>query len=194
MREEPVLCWVRLQRDDRGNLEVTSATLQKRILDGLAIVLARAEVLNCQLESDISLAQRRNARPSRQPQIACGIESPEWVFPAESDVTFDDEDGEPVTRIAITAEIRTDASGFVAIPCYSARISGDRVVSAGSAQTQDEIVVLLDAIVTILPGAGPKGFSIRALLIAQRISGAFSVTINQALISHWKVEWIGVEG
>lgn len=193
LREAPVLCWVRLQRDEHGNLLVQSPTLKARIVEGLAIILARIEVLNCRLEADVSTAERRNARPSLQPQVAAGSEAPDWRLPGGVQPVLLDIAAEPsVTSIALEAEIDTSFAGFVNTPHYTARISGDRIISitAGGVTT----TVLIDAIVTILPGAGPKGFTLRALLVGQRLHGEGEVRLSANLISHWSVDWMAVEG
>jgi hypothetical protein len=96
-----------------------------------------------------------------------------------------------VATLALVAEINTGSAGFVNTPYYTARIVGDRVISTVSDGA--ESVVLLDTIVTILPGAGPKNFTLRALLIGQPLSGQAEVTVNEDLIGHWKVEWMAVE-
>ena len=193
LREAPVLCWVRLQRDDHGNLLVQSQTLKARILEGLAIVLARIEVLNCRLEADVSTAERRNARPALQPQVAAGSEAPDWEFPETAQPMELNIAAEPsVTTIALEADIDTSSAGFVNTPHYTARISGDRIIAITVGEVT--ITILLDAIVTILPGAGPKGFRLRALLVGQRLHGQGAVTFSADLIPHWRVDWMAVEG
>lgn len=77
LREEPVLCWVRLERDDQDRLHARNPQLGKDIESGLKLVLTRVEVLNCQLEKDLSIAERRSARPAKQPHIACGEARPD---------------------------------------------------------------------------------------------------------------------
>ena len=72
LREEPVFCWVRLNE----NLQPADESLKAQIQNGLKILLAQAEVFNCQLRQPLSIAQRRNARPAKQPYIACGKTSP----------------------------------------------------------------------------------------------------------------------
>jgi hypothetical protein len=93
LREEPVFCWVRLVRTEGGgsaqttttangiavqeNLVAVDARLGAEIESGLRIVIARAEILNCQLNRDLSIAERRNARPALGPHIACGEYAPD---------------------------------------------------------------------------------------------------------------------
>lgn len=78
LREAPVFCWVRLTKTEDGNFVAVDDRLGKDIEMGRKIVLARAEVLNCQLNKVLSVAQRRSARPSKQPYIACGEVQPDW--------------------------------------------------------------------------------------------------------------------
>jgi hypothetical protein len=194
LREAPVLCWVRLQRDEHGNLLVQSATLATRIVEGLAIVLARIEVLNCQLERDVSTAERRTARLKRQPQVAAGTETPEWKFPQDPQLAQVDLAAEPtITSLVLEADIDTTSAGFVNTPQYTARIVGDRLISIVIAGV--EIVLLIDAVVTILPGARPTGFTLRALLIGQILYGqGQKVQMDRAMFGRWQVEWMAVEG
>src|SRR5262249_11892428 len=87
LREEPEFCWVRLERDGQGNLHPKNPKLQTDIKDGLKILLARIEVLNCQLNGPVSLAERRSARPATQPYVACGEARPtlwsDWIVDGE---------------------------------------------------------------------------------------------------------------
>jgi hypothetical protein len=74
LKEEPVFCWIRLNEDGQPQ----DAKQKQEILSGMRIVLARTEVLNCQLNKAISIAQRLSARPSKQPYICCREAAPEW--------------------------------------------------------------------------------------------------------------------
>lgn len=91
LSEEPVFCWVRMVRTEGGsatttpgngttvreNLVAVDARLGAEIELGLRIVIARAEVLNCQLNRDLSIAERRNARTPLGPHIACDEYAPD---------------------------------------------------------------------------------------------------------------------
>jgi hypothetical protein len=76
LREQPIFCWVRLQKDPFGNLQPKDAKLAADIKDGRKIILARVEIFNCQLNGMISIVQRRSARPPEQPRIVCGEVKP----------------------------------------------------------------------------------------------------------------------
>jgi hypothetical protein len=78
LREAPVFCWVRLTKTENGSFVAVDERLGKDIETGRKIVLARAEVAHCQLNRVLSVAQRRSARPSKQPYIACGEAQPDW--------------------------------------------------------------------------------------------------------------------
>src|SRR5262245_34441019 len=62
-KEAPVFCWVELGADGQPK----NTLMKQDILNGVRIRLARAEVLNCQLNKDVSIAQRLSARPPTQP-------------------------------------------------------------------------------------------------------------------------------
>lgn len=92
LREKPVFCWVRLARTETGarlsdasrdggpaqeSLVAVDGHLGAAIKRGLRLVVARAEVLNCQLNRDLSIAERRSARPTLGPHLGCGVHAPE---------------------------------------------------------------------------------------------------------------------
>jgi hypothetical protein len=143
LQEKPVFCWVRLKE----NGQPLDDQLKSEIAAGMRLVLARAEVLNCQLNKDISIAQRISARPARQPYVCCGTTKPDWrpwVFTQpEANLLFTARDsGKLATAsferlrvcpfilpIGLEAEIDTSQCGFLTTPCYSARIDGPRIKS-----------------------------------------------------------------
>lgn len=71
LREEPLFCWVRYKRTETNQYVAVDPRLGAEIESGMRLVLARVEVQNCQLKKDISLAERRNARPAKGPHISC---------------------------------------------------------------------------------------------------------------------------
>jgi hypothetical protein len=113
LQEKPVFCWVRLSRDANGNVKAVDPVQAAQIQAGALIVLARAEVLNCQLNADISIVQRRQARPPQQPVIRCATVGVTWKPWADNDDI----------AIGLTTTVPTSAAGFRSTPCYSARIS-----------------------------------------------------------------------
>jgi hypothetical protein len=72
LREEPLFCWVKYRRSEITNqYGAEDPGLAADIESGIRLVLTRVEVQNCQLKKDVSLAERRNARPASTPLIAC---------------------------------------------------------------------------------------------------------------------------
>lgn len=144
LKEEPVLCWVRLSE----TLQPLESKAQQEISSGMRLVLALAEVLNCKLEKDLSIAQRLSARPAIQPYICCGMEDPTawkvWAF-ADAPIDVDKLEASavllghgikagPITfslpfvlPVGLTADIDTSDCGFLTTPCYSVRIDGPRL-------------------------------------------------------------------
>ena len=168
-REEPVLCWVRLRRDAAEHLAPVDGGLQEEIAQGLRVVLARVEVLECRLRQDVSLAERRSARPARQPYIACGSEDVgEWELAEEGNV------------VILTAEVDTSSAGFQTTPCYSVRLDGERAVI----EDNEVRSLVLDFTPTVLEPTA-TGFKVNVLI--------FRVTGETAPWESWKAVWMGVE-
>jgi hypothetical protein len=156
LREEPVFCWVRLTETEAGDLVACDARLGADVESGQKIVLARAEVLNCQLNSVLSVAQRRSARPAKQPYVACGkaeLKDLEivWFVDRELVKDFIAEQllsaaslnnvaaigqiglingvllvGPYILPFGIKVTIDTCQANFLTTPCYTARIEGSR--------------------------------------------------------------------
>jgi hypothetical protein len=194
LREEPIFCWVRLS-DDPNNRQPVDLTLKQKIKQGLFIVLAQVEVFNCQLKQPVSTAQRRNARPARQPRIACGTETaPNWTAtnlgqPSNggtfSALTFE--------SVMYSATINTSSGGFQATPSYVARIVGPRVFTfpAGTASFFSDALISIPSNTPTTPMT-PQKFTIQIFpFFAWVSSGDFpdpTTAINQ-----WQVAWMGVE-
>lgn len=191
LREEPVFCWVRL--DSNGQPRETREKLE--ILAGMRLVLARAEVLNCELYQDLSVAERLNARPATLPYVCCGTSELDWqpllFAPIDPAITFGSEDINKlignfadglgffpfVLPIGIAATVDTSACGFLNTPCYSARISGPRIrrftrtiqadgVPGGGVANID---IVLEGFVQIV-NPQPKSFIANILLMGQLIA------------------------
>jgi hypothetical protein len=189
LREEPVLCWVRLRRTDQEGLQPEDDRLREEIQKGLRIVLARAEVLDCRLKADISLKDRRSARPSRLPFIACGeAKGIDWeiVNVTGGDDTFQ---GFGLFRLHAN-DVDTSQAGFQLSPCYSVRIAGERLqqvaVTGGTIR-----VFLFDQPANIL-ASRPKSFNLEILVVARFLSGQGSLKLRD-LIQLWRIAWMGVE-
>ena len=172
LREEPVLCWLRLVRDSAGNLQTVDSTLRDEVQKGLRITLARVEVLSCKLRQDVSLAERRSARPDRQPYIACGQQPV-----AAADITVVNE-----TVVSITAEVDTSSAGFLTAPCYSVQFRGTRFK-----QTEPRIWILTYEPSVLAPETGRFQATLMAELFGE-------IGEDPAVhFADWTVVWMGVE-
>jgi hypothetical protein len=191
LREVPGLCWVRLIGESPANLRPASRRLTKDIQDGLKIILARVEVLNCQLNQAVSTAQRRNARPDCAPYIACGREDPTvWTEPM---------DRGSLARtgvLVLAAEIDTSAAGFITTPCYSANIPGTRMTTVIASEGESEDHVFLIDFPLQIQDAQPDRFRV-FLVVAMNPSNIADPILQQVIDwinGNWKVVWMGVEG
>jgi hypothetical protein len=190
LREEPVFCWVRLD----SNFQPRETKQKLEILAGMRLVLARAEVLNCELFQDLSVAERLNARPATLPYVCCGTSEVNWqpltFAPIDPAVIFgsDLSKGELgqlistfaqglgffplVLPIGLSAVVNTSACGFLNTPCYSARIAGDRFRRFTHKTLQGapaNIDIVFEGFVQIVDPK-PKSFVANVLLMAQLIA------------------------
>ena len=191
LREEPVLCWVRLKRDDEGLLQPADARLRDEIQKGLRIVLTRIEVLDCRLKKDISLKERRSARPSRLPFIACGeAKVRDWDIKNVDGTSNTSVQDYEVFRLQ-AKNIDTSAAGFQIPPCYSVRIAGERLHTTFDDGEEIPHVYLFDNPANIL-APGPKAFDLE-VLVAVRVLDGIPVHNVGDLIDPWTIAWMGVE-
>lgn len=211
-REVPVFCWIRLD-DQRQPID---PRLKQDILTGMRLILARAEVFNCQLNADLTVSVRRDVRPPRLPYVVCGQESPTaWdilelppIGNGESFLTTPAGLVSPfIVPTGVTATIDTSAAEFQTTPIYSARIAGPRILTIPNGDGSSEAIVegLIDIPVA---QARPKSFTIEVLLLAQPFTQSFIATsvwrnddpsaedLTQflELFDKWTVVWMGVEG
>lgn len=219
LREAPVFCWARLTRQANGNPVTMRARLKSLIEQGRALVVVRVEVLNCQLYkdlSDIALAQRRNARPARDPRIACGSSRPEWKPWVISNATTP-----PTTFLGLTADINTSEAGFQIEPHYIARIEGDRPITIiteptiplsdptprlgyssrrasrrpiQQADESQQTIHVFDGPLYIdkIDKTNLSNFTVHVVLHDQ--SGNLVSLINPDVFKNWSIVWVGVEG
>ena len=194
LREEPIFCWIRLGRDGQA----IDDKLKQDVQRGLKIVLARAEVLNCQLESDISVSVRRSARPTRQPYIACGkVNNVNWKIE-----NFPIAPNNPTIKITPTilpfylkATISTSNSHFESTPCYFAKILGQRVKKI-MPNVDDVYTALVDTIINIFEPSS-SGFSLQVVLLAKSLEDIdrdYNFPTDIGLFSDWQIVWMGIEG
>lgn len=182
LREEPVLCFVRLTRGPNGVLQAADEALGQEIQAGLRIVLARIEVLDCKLFKGVSLAERRSARPVFQPRLACG----EAEIPA-GDVT-------PIGGSAdsgffhLKSTVDTSSAGFVTTPCYSVRLARERVGTEIDDDEVDILYYLLDGSPHVFDSQ-PTSFSVEVVFQAVILG----TTDPGSLKDGWRAVWMGVE-
>jgi hypothetical protein len=163
---------------------------------GIEIVLAQATVQNCQLSAPLSLAQRRSARPPRQPFVAAGestVGATPWALWREPP------GGGQV--IGVTTQVDTSAGRFAGAPQYQAQLRGDRLFSR-----QDGPILrayLLDGM-TFVSQPRPNGFTLSVVL--PRSLGTVTTPVNPPEVltlpgtvldvvrKNWSVAWVGTEG
>ncbi len=207
-REEPVFCWIGLDTNLKPKIDKHAA----QITNGEKIVLARISVKNCLLET-LSIAIRRNVRPERLPYVACG-RTPEGATQWEPwTIEVPDDDGGTFTIPLgiVIPHVNTSEAKFASVPCYTARIIGERVFQGIRGARPPDFIV--EGFTMIDPGATPNEFTFRVFLPSffsglqvnpidiSRNGGEPIVTIASLPIrtffrdtARWHVEWMGVEG
>jgi len=187
LREEPIFCWVRLVRDGAGKLRPADDRLDGDVREGRKIVLARVEVRDCQIE-DVSIAQRRNARPATQPRIYCGRAEPVWTLVPPSN------DAMP---FVLQAEIDTSEAGFLTPPCYFARLEGPRLLQV--LQDGEPFELFAEGLLSVSSGASADRFSVDVQLALFPVP-SFDPDPEDpdppnpgAVFQPWSVVWMGIE-
>jgi hypothetical protein len=202
--EKPTFCWAELvpttdPTGTPGALDAARnaklASLNQDIESGNRIRLARAEVLNCQLNQPLSVAERLNARPATQPFISAGNTASianTWSAAASA------------LGITVSQNVDTSAAQFRSAPRYTANVVGDRSVQvtvSGKPQT-----LLIDGFVSMAPTA--SGFTLSLLipsilidrsLTLSAVAAALPAALNAPLSAAdstptWYIVWMGVEG
>jgi hypothetical protein len=188
LREEPSFCWVRLERDEAGNLQPVDPRLAADVKAALRLVLARAEVLQCKLKQPVSTAERLGVRPVSQPYIACGQEVVQWQ--AASPASLASGVASPILPFRLTAVVDTSAAAFATIPCYTARIAGERLLTVDGTSEQ----VLVEPVID-LGGATATSFVLTAALVAAPPLAGLTIDSFGGIagFNGWKVAWLGVE-
>ena len=199
LSEAPVFCWVRA--DASGPQD-----LIQQIEQGLRLRLARAEILNCQLNKPITIAQRTNAKPSCQPYLAADVGPAAWDI--KKNLPF----GITLTPKG-TGRIDTSASGFRTVPGYFAAIRGNRTLTLDDASTVyiDGFVGISDSkeasfaasvLIPALLFAGQSSFTPIFAEIGFVAGNSLSDTIDRVIKAlndpaksgfDWRLEWMGVE-
>ncbi|MEO7141936.1 MAG: hypothetical protein ABI165_00360, partial [Bryobacteraceae bacterium] len=143
LREAPNFCWLELGAD----FQPKDPMLKLELQSSMRILLARAEIKNCQLNQPLSVSQRRNARPASQPHIACGSTDPAaggWTaIPAGL--------AGALSFLGLEIDVDTSAARFQITPSYSARIGGERVFpKTGFGSFTPESPYVIDGYVNIV--------------------------------------------
>ena len=198
LREAPIFCWVRLS-DDPTNRQPVDLRLRNRIKGGLFIVLAQVEIFNCQLKQPVSTTQRRNARPPKQPRVACGVApGGVWIGPNPSTQTTSSETlGVTFFGAYYTLSVNTSAGGFQAAPFYVARLIGNRQPStADTGPNNPAAPYFADALVNIPSDATltPQGFTIQIFPFYATNDIVPQASDITNAVQAWSVGWMGVEG
>ncbi len=192
LREAPDFCWIKLGADGQP----VDPKLKLELQSNMRILLARAEIKNCQLNQPISTAQRRNARLAKQPHIVCGSTDPAntawqvWMSPNS-------------TPLGLQLAVDTSSANFKTPPCYSAHIVGERFFP-GSGGGFGTSAFVLDGWVSISNPAA-TGFTLHflmpeledAFLNPSDFFNGFSTSspsgLAQLQANGWYAVWMGVE-
>ncbi|HVT27903.1 MAG TPA: hypothetical protein VHE81_07795 [Lacipirellulaceae bacterium] len=192
LREEPVFCWVAIG----GDGQPIDADLKSRIDSAQLIRLCRASILNCQLASDISIAERRNARPSTQPYIGAGSTGPktasringfDWTQTPSDSLTANEVSSVRALSTPLVATISTTSAGFRTTPSYFVEVRGTRVQAIGSS------MFVIDGVPTVR-NSNRDSFVIAIDVVVQRLSGEDALQIVDSFFADWEIAWMGVEG
>jgi hypothetical protein len=193
LREQPVFCWVRLRETEAGKPRPVDPRLEQEIQLGMRIVLARIEVLDCKLRQQISLAQRRDARPSCQPYIACG-EAATAAWSQRIAVPPSSSEFGPITvSYFLAAGVNTAAAGFATTPSYSVRLQGERL----RVENNEVQFFILDAPPQVFdprPDSFRFSLTVSLTVLDPRIfEGANPPDGPEDLLEGWTAVWMGVE-
>jgi hypothetical protein len=202
LREAPVFCWVQLS-DDPTNHQPVDPRLKDRIKKALFLVLAQVQIFNCQLNQPVSTVPRRNARPAKQPRVACGTFTPtSWTAvgipssaPNSTTVTIPTT-GPVFPSVAISTNVDTSSGLFQATPTYTARLTGNILQQDATGANY----WISSGLVTIAtsPAPSPAGFTVTIFPVIESVvegEGATEfITIDQTLFQNFQITWMGVEG
>jgi hypothetical protein len=179
---------------------------EQPISTGVELVLAQAQVQNCQLAAQLGVDQRRSARPPQHPFMGAGATDAggtSWQLMTAQN------NGVQVI-IGLQTTVDTTAARFSTAPVYQAKLAGNRYmrgVTVGNAT-----VFLIDGSTFVsdsahdsfvfnvltprdLTGFAPATASMPALTLNP--GGLFdngAAVLLQLATQNWWVEWIGAEG
>lgn len=202
LREAPVFCWIELEGE---NLVAKKPKLRTDLQSGLRIRLARIEVLNCQLNSKVSIANRQSARPAQTPYISSGVERINTIEPFATSLTTKIPNMVAEVRL-IRSTVKTARAEFLTTPEYTAHITGPRRLTLKTSN-QDVAVLIIDQF--HVTRTARDEFDVFALVVAIDLDGA-SLESPDALVGagkpvkrieavedqikeQWRIVWMGVE-
>ena len=198
LREEPIFCWVQLS-DDPTNRQPVDLRLRNRIKTGLFIVLAQVEIFNCQLKQPVSITQRRNARPPKQPRVACGVQAGgTWAGPTAAAAGA----GSSILGVSFfgsyySLSVTTSSGSFQATPFYVARLVGTRqFTTADTGPNNPASPYFADALVNIPSDSTltAQGFTIQVFPFYATNGLTPAASDITSAVQSWSVAWMGVEG
>ncbi len=204
LREAPVFCWVQLS-DDPTNHQPVDPRLKDRINKALFLVLAQVQIFYCQLNQPVSTVPRRNARPPKQPRVACGTYTPtSWTpNPIQSSSTGTvslPTDGPFFVPIILSAAVDTSSGLFQATPAYTARLSGNILQNDMATETAtggQTNYWIMDGWITIAqsPAPSPTSFTVNIFPIVVSVAEGTSdsITINNTTFQGFQITWMGIE-
>jgi hypothetical protein len=201
LQEEPIFCWVELNNETKEPSGDHGDERQKDLL----VTIMRAEIQNCRLKKNISIARRQNAKPKKHSNIVSGSYFPE---PKEWKL-WKNEWNDP---LGFVLKVDTSSAKFTTPPDYFAEIVGNRFVSKAIDQNIDEPYMLEGFTNTIIDSQNgePSKIDFDIHIFMPEIND-WGISVNPAFflgnngysdferqhILHrlgWHVKWIGIEG
>src|ERR1700677_985495 len=195
LREAPVFCWVQLS-DDPTNHQPLDPRLKVRINKALFLVLAQVQIFNCQLNQPVSTVPRRNARPAKQPRVACGTFNPStWntsLIPSDTPGSVSvplPTTGPTFPAITLSTQVVVPSGVFQATPSYKARFTGNILqtdTSPGNWWIEDGLISISNST--------PSGFlaTVYPVIVTVVSPAAGSVTISSTTWN-FQITWMGIE-
>ncbi|HXM09962.1 MAG TPA: hypothetical protein VN946_08465 [Terriglobales bacterium] len=195
LREAPVFCWVQLS-DDPTNHQPLDPRLKVRINKALFLVLAQVQIFNCQLNQPVSTVPRRNARPAKQPRVACGTFNPStWntsLIPSDTPGSVSvplPTTGPTFPAITLSTQVVVPSGVFQATPSYKARLTGNILqtdTSPGNWWIEDGLISISNST--------PSGFlaTVYPVIVTVVSPAAGSVTISSTTWN-FQITWMGIE-
>lgn len=205
LREAPVFCWVELAGEQ---LAPKKQKLKAELEAGVKIRLARIEVLNCELYSDVSIDQRQNARPAVAPYIfsnTASLDDPERTA-ATSITTATSLPG--IATVVILGSVDTSAAEFLTIPEYRGHLVGPRQFTLHTTVGDVEVLILDQFQITaqqrerfefidlvLVTGIGPNPVDLTLTDVLEESASVSRLDkVKKLIVSNWNVVWMGIEG